>query len=90
MSEDPVVIVSAARTAMGSFQGALADLPAPHLGAVAISAALQRAQLSAAQIAQIEQVWMGCVLQAGLGQAPARQAALRAGLPQTVDRKSVV
>ncbi|WP_288406893.1 acetyl-CoA C-acyltransferase [uncultured Herbaspirillum sp.] len=84
MSADPVVIVSVARTVMGSFQGALADLPAPQLGALAIAAALQRARLSAQQIAQIEQVWMGCVLQAGLGQSPARQAALRAGLPQSV------
>ncbi|WP_227815477.1 acetyl-CoA C-acetyltransferase [Nitrogeniibacter aestuarii] len=75
---DPVVIVSAARTPMGGFQGDLASLTAPQLGSVAIAAALERAGLSAEQV---EEVIMGCVLPAGVGQAPARQAALGAGLP---------
>jgi acetyl-CoA C-acetyltransferase len=75
---DPVVIVSAARTPLGSFQGALARLAAPRLGAAAIGAALARAGL---QPGQVDELLMGCVLPAGLGQAPARQAALEAGLP---------
>ncbi|MCB1959812.1 MAG: acetyl-CoA C-acetyltransferase [Rhodocyclaceae bacterium] len=75
---DPVVIVSAARTPMGGFQGDLASLTAPQLGSVAIAAAVERAGLAAGQV---EEVFMGCVLPAGLGQAPARQAALSAGLP---------
>ncbi|MCA1322893.1 acetyl-CoA C-acyltransferase [Herbaspirillum sp. alder98] len=78
MSTDSVVIVSAARTPMGSFQGAFADIAAPQLGAFAIQAAVSRSGIPAGRV---EQVFMGCVLQAGLGQAPARQAALRAGLP---------
>ena len=75
---DPIVIVSAARTAMGSFQGGFAGLTAANLGAVAIKAAVERAGCDANLI---EEVLMGCVLQAGQGQAPARQAALQAGLP---------
>ncbi|AVZ78217.1 acetyl-CoA C-acetyltransferase [Zoogloeaceae bacteirum Par-f-2] len=75
---DPVVIVSAARTPMGGFQGELAALTAPQLGAEAIRAALARAGLNPEQV---QEVIMGCVLPAGLGQAPARQAALGAGLP---------
>jgi acetyl-CoA C-acetyltransferase len=75
---DPIVIVSAARTAMGSFQGAFAGLAAADLGAAAIRAAVARANVDANLI---DEVLMGCVLQAGQGQAPARQAALRAGLP---------
>lgn len=75
------VIVSAARTPIGSFMGALSGLTAPQLGAVAIKAALQRAGL---QADQIQEVIMGCVLTAGIGQAPARQAALFAGLPHKV------
>ncbi len=75
---DPIVIVSAARTAMGSFQGGFAGLTAANLGAVAIKAAVERAGIDAKLI---EEVLMGCVLQAGQGQAPARQAALQAGLP---------
>lgn len=75
--EDPVVIVSAARTPMGGFQGDLKSLTAPQLGSAAIRAAVERAGLAAADI---EQVLFGCVLPAGLGQAPARQAALGAGL----------
>jgi acetyl-CoA C-acetyltransferase len=73
-----VVILSAARTPIGSFQGALAPLPATALGAAALKGAIARAGVEAAAI---EQVYMGCVLPAGLGQAPARQAALGAGCP---------
>ena len=75
---DPVVITGFARTPMGAFQGALADVPAHQLGAVAIDAALERAGVDDAEV---DQVIMGCVLPAGQGQAPARQAALGAGLP---------
>jgi acetyl-CoA C-acetyltransferase len=77
-TKDPIVIVSAARTPMTAFQGEFASLTSPQLGAVAIAAALERSGLKAEQI---EEVLMGCVLPAGLGQAPARQAALGAGLP---------
>ena len=75
---DPIVIVSAARTPMGAFQGAFAGMTAANLGAVAIKAAVERAGVDANLI---DEVLMGCVLQAGQGQAPARQAALQAGLP---------
>ena len=75
---DPVVIVSVARTPLGGFQGELSSLTTPQLGAIAIQAAVERAGLKAEQV---EEVIMGCVLPAGLGQAPARQAALGAGLP---------
>ncbi len=75
---DPIVIVSAARTPMGSFQGGLAGLSAPQLGAVALRAAVERAGIDAALV---NEVLFGCVLPAGLGQAPVRQAALLAGLP---------
>jgi acetyl-CoA C-acetyltransferase len=74
MSE--VVILSAARTAIGAFQGVLRDVPAPELGARAIAGACERAGVSPDEL---EQVYMGCVLPAGVGQAPARQAALAAG-----------
>mgnify|MGYP001333929815 CR=1 FL=1 len=77
---DPVVIVSAARTPMGSFQGDLSSLTAPQLGAGAIRAAVERAGIAAHTV---DEVLMGCVLPAGLGQAPARQAALGAGLSQS-------
>lgn len=77
MSE-PVVIAGMARTPLGGFQGELASLPAPALGAVAIKAALERA---GAAPAEVDEVIMGCVLPAGQGQAPARQAALGADLP---------
>jgi acetyl-CoA C-acetyltransferase len=77
-SQDPVVIVDAARTPMGGFQGDLADVKATTLGSVAIEAALDRAGLPAEAV---DEVVMGCVLPAGLGQAPARQAALGAGVP---------
>lgn len=72
-----VVIVGAARTAVGAFQGSLSSLTAPQLGAAAIKAAIERARIKPDQV---DHVVMGCVLQAGLGQAPARQAAVFAGL----------
>jgi acetyl-CoA C-acetyltransferase len=75
-----VVILSAARTPIGAFQGALAAVPAPQLGARAIAGAVARAGLAPADL---EQVYMGCVLTAGVGQAPARQAALGAGCPDS-------
>ncbi len=75
---DPVVIVSVARTPMGGFQGDFASLTAPQLGAVAIRSAVERADIAPEQV---EEVIFGNVLQAGVGQAPARQAALGAGLP---------
>ena len=75
---DPIVIVSAARTPMGGFQGDFNALTAPQLGAVAIKAAVERAGVTADTV---EEVVFGNVLQAGVGQAPARQAALGAGLP---------
>lgn len=78
---DPIVIVGMARTAMGGFQGDLKDVAAPQLGATAIKAAVERAGLG---VDAIDEAIMGCVLPAGLGQAPARQAALGAGLPQSV------
>ncbi|MCS6981538.1 MAG: acetyl-CoA C-acyltransferase [Flavobacteriales bacterium] len=76
-----VFIVSARRTPLGSFGGSLAQVSAPELGSVAIRAALESAGLPAEKV---EEVYMGCVLQAGLGQAPARQAARFAGIPDTV------
>ncbi|MBU1236611.1 MAG: acetyl-CoA C-acetyltransferase [Gammaproteobacteria bacterium] len=78
MQSDPVVIVSAARTPMGAFQGDLNSVTAPQLGSIAIKAAVERAGLKPEQV---EEVVFGNVLQAGIGQAPARQAALGAGLP---------
>jgi acetyl-CoA C-acetyltransferase len=76
-----VVIVGAARTPIGAFLGGLAPLPAPKLGAIAIRAALERSGIAADKV---DEVYMGNVVQAGVGQAPARQAALGAGLPQSV------
>src|SRR3984885_16062390 len=76
-----VVIVSAVRTPIGSFQGALAALTAPKLGAIAIKAALERAGVPPNEV---DEVFMGCVLQGGVGQAPARQASIFAGVPNTV------
>ena len=78
MNPDPVVIVSAARTPMGAFQGELKSFAAPELGAAAIRAAVERAKI---RPEDVQEVIMGCVLPAGLGQAPARQASLGAGLP---------
>ena len=78
---DPIVIVSGARTPMGSFQGSLQSLPAPALGAVAVRAALEKAKVKGEDV---DDVLMGCVLPAGQGQAPARQAAFGAGMPDSV------
>ncbi len=86
MHHDPIVIVAARRTPMGGFQGVLKDRAAPELGKVAIAAALAQAGLGPDEI---DEVIMGCVLPAGLGQAPARQAALGAGLPQSVPATTV-
>ncbi len=83
---DPIVITGFARTPMGGFQGALAGVSATQLGAVAVRAAVERSGVAAASIGQI---FMGCVLPAGLGQAPARQAALGAGLPLSVEATTV-
>ena len=80
-AHDPVVIVAAKRTPIGSFQGQFAAVPAPQLGAAAIRAALGAAGIDGTAI---DEVLMGCVLPAGMGQAPARQAALGAGLPASV------
>ena len=77
---DPIVIVGAARTPMGGFQGVLKDVAAPKLGATAIAAALDCAGVEAEAV---DEVIMGCVLAAGMGQAPARQASLGAGVPES-------
>lgn len=81
MSQDSIVIVAARRTPMGAFQGSLGPVSATELSAVACRAALEDSGLNAAHI---DEVLLGCVLPAGLGQAPARQAALGAGLPDSV------
>jgi acetyl-CoA C-acetyltransferase len=86
MSSDPIVIVSYARTPMGGFQGALASVKSTDLGAAAVKAAVARAGISGDAV---ERIYMGCVLPAGLGQAPARQAALAAGLPRSVQATTV-
>jgi acetyl-CoA C-acetyltransferase len=86
MNSDPVVILGARRTPVGAFQGALTTLTAPQLGAVAIKAALADSGLAASQV---DEVILGCVLSAGIGQAPARQAALGAGLPAGVPTTTV-
>ena len=78
MSNDAIVIVNGARTPMGAFQGALKDVSATDLGATAIKAAVERAGVSAESV---DEVIMGCILSAGLGQGPARQAMRKAGLP---------
>jgi len=83
---DPVVILSYARTPMGGMQGALADISATDLGATAVKAAVERSGVDGAMI---ERIYMGCVLPAGLGQAPARQAAIKAGLPKSVQATTV-
>jgi len=85
-AEDPIVIVDGARTAMGSFQGSLSGASAPELGSTAIAAALDRAGVAPSDI---DDVLMGCVLPAGLGQAPARQAALGAGIPDNASCTTV-
>jgi len=86
MTESSVYIVSARRTPIGSFQGALSSLTAPQLGAVAIRAALESARL---EPSAIDAIYLGNVLSAGIGQAPARQASLAAGLPASVPTVTV-
>lgn len=81
-----IVIVSAVRTAVGSFQGALKDIPATRLGAIVIKEAIERAGIKPEQVSE---VIMGNVLQAGLGQNPARQAAIQSGLPETVPAMTI-
>jgi len=83
---DPIVILSYARTPMGGMQGVFADVSAVDLGATAIKAAVERAGVDGADV---ERVYMGNVLPAGLGQAPARQAALKAGLPLSAEATTV-
>ncbi len=83
---DPIVILSYARTPMGAMQGALADVPATELGAIAVKAAVERAGVAGEDI---DRAYIGCVLPAGLGQAPARQAAIKAGLPQSVEATTI-
>ncbi|MGI8399535.1 acetyl-CoA C-acyltransferase [Agrobacterium deltaense] len=83
---DPVVIVGAARTAMGGFQGEFKSVAAPDLGATAIRAAVERAAIS---VSDVDDVLMGCVLTAGQGQAPARQAAIAAGIPNSVGATTI-
>ncbi len=85
-SSDPIVILSYARTPMGGMQGALGEVSASHLGAVAVKAAVERAGVAGADV---ERIYMGNVLSAGQGQAPARQAAIYAGLPQSVEATTV-
>lgn len=85
-ASDPIVILSYARTPMGGLQGTLADVSATDLGATAVKAAVERANVSGDEI---ERIYMGCVLPAGLGQAPARQAAIKAGLPKSVQATTV-
>jgi acetyl-CoA C-acetyltransferase len=87
MSSDPIVIASYARTPIGGFQGKFASVKATDLGAAAIKAAVQRSGLD--DLRDIERIYMGCVVSAGLGQAPARQAALAAGLPHNVQATTV-
>ncbi|MBR0551349.1 acetyl-CoA C-acyltransferase [Stakelama marina] len=86
MSADPVVILSYARTPMGSFQGSLSGASSTELGATAVGAAIERAGLKGDAV---ERIYMGCVLPAGLGQAPARQAALGAGLHKHIEATTI-
>src|SRR5207245_11497279 len=81
MNTQQRVIVSAVRTPMGSFSGAFSNVPATTLGSIAIAEALKRISVSGEQV---EDVYVGCVLAAGLRQAPARQAALGAGIPRSI------
>lgn len=85
-TQDPIVIVGMARTPMGGFQGDFTAMTAPDLGKIAIEAALSRAALAANDV---DDVLMGCVLPAGQGQAPARQAALKAGLPESTGATTI-
>ncbi|HAV69125.1 MAG TPA: acetyl-CoA C-acetyltransferase, partial [Alcanivorax sp.] len=86
MSENNIVILNGARTAMGSFQGSLAPMSAPQLGGACIREAVARAGL---QAADVEDVVMGCVLPAGLKQGPARQAMRLAGLPDSTGATTI-
>jgi acetyl-CoA C-acetyltransferase len=86
MSSDPVVILAARRTPVGAFQGAFATVTAPQLGSAAITAALADSGVAAAEV---DEVILGCVLTAGIGQAPARQAALGGGIPASVPSTTV-
>jgi acetyl-CoA C-acetyltransferase len=83
---DPIVFLSYARTPMGAMQGSLSDASATDLGATAVKAAVERAGIDGGDV---ERIYMGCVLPAGLGQAPARQAAIKAGLPKSVQATTV-
>lgn len=83
---DPIVLLAARRTPIGAFQGVFTATPAPQLGAAALAAALESAGVAAAEV---QEVIMGCVLPAGLGQAPARQAALGAGIPAAVPTTTI-
>ena len=85
-ANDPVVILSYARTPMGGMQGALADVSATDLGATAVKAAVERSGVAPENF---DRTYMGCVLPAGLGQAPARQASIKAGLPKSVQATTV-
>ena len=86
MEKDPVVIASIARTPMGSFQGSLSSVAGPDLGSVAIKSSLERASIDPGDVSE---VIMGCVLPAGQGQAPARQAAINAGIPVAVGATTI-
>jgi len=83
---DPIVILSYARTPMGGMQGVFADVAATDLGATAVKAAVERSGVAGEDF---DRIYMGCVLPAGLGQAPARQAAIKAGLPKSVEATTV-
>lgn len=85
-ANDPIVVLSYARTPMGGLSGVFADVSATDLGATAVRAAVERAGVAGEDV---ERIYMGCVLPAGLGQAPARQAALKAGLPKSVEATTV-
>ncbi len=85
-ANDPIVVLSYARTPMGGLSGVFADASATDLGATAVRAAVERAGIAGEDI---ERIYMGCVLPAGLGQAPARQVALKAGLPLSVQASTV-
>ena len=86
MNSDPIVILAARRTPVGAFQGAFSGVTGPQLGAAAIKAALADSGVAASEV---DETIMGCVLSAGLGQAPARQAALGAGIPASVPATTV-
>src|SRR5258708_39539987 len=86
MDPTQVVIVAATRTPIGAFQGVLAPVTATQLGAAAIAGALAAGKIAPAEV---QEVIMGCVLPAGLGQAPARQASLAAGIPKRVPTTTI-